>query len=119
MRADRYTTLADIIRPRGEADRRQRALIFEDREISYAELDARWGEAVHAVVVPHPGANIEREELLDWARARIAGYKLPRTMETVSALPKNAAGKILRREVRARVHAALQSHTATQEKSTP
>lgn len=63
--------------------------------------DARWGEAVKALVVPRAGATIDEADVIAWARERIAGYKVPKSVETVDALPKSAAGKILRRVARA------------------
>jgi long-chain acyl-CoA synthetase len=63
--------------------------------------DDRWGESVLAVVVPCADAEADEESVLAWARERIAGYKAPRAVRFVDALPKSAAGKILRREVRA------------------
>ncbi len=62
--------------------------------------DEQWGEAVKAVVVKQPGAVVGAAELIDYARERIAGYKLPRSVDFVAALPRNAAGKILKRELR-------------------
>ncbi|HJQ61111.1 MAG TPA: fatty acid--CoA ligase [Vineibacter sp.] len=63
--------------------------------------DDRWGEAVKAVVVKKPGAAITPAELIQWARERIAGYKLPKSIDFVDALPRNPTGKILKRELRA------------------
>jgi long-chain acyl-CoA synthetase len=60
-----------------------------------------WGEAVHAVVVCKPGMSVTEEELLAHARAQIAGYKVPRSVEfQLEALPKSGAGKILKRDLR-------------------
>ena len=67
--------------------------------------DPKWGESVRAVVVPKPGMAVTADEVIAWARSRIAGYKAPRSVDIVDALPKNATGKILRREVRARARA--------------
>ena len=67
--------------------------------------DAKWGETVHAVVAVRPGVAADADEIIAWARARIATFKAPRSIEFVDALPKNATGKILRREVRDRVRA--------------
>jgi long-chain acyl-CoA synthetase len=62
--------------------------------------DEHWGEAVHAVVVPR--GEVEEAELLAHCRALIAGYKLPKRIELRSEpLPKSAAGKVLKRELRA------------------
>ena len=62
--------------------------------------DERWGEAVKAVVVRKPGAAVTPGALIDWARERIAGYKLPKSVDFVEALPRNPTGKILKRELR-------------------
>ena len=61
---------------------------------------AEWGEAVHAVVVARPGARLEPAELSAHCRGRLAGYKAPKSVEIVDDLPKNASGKILKREIR-------------------
>ena len=63
--------------------------------------DARWGEAVKAVVVQKPGAIIGPEEIIAFARSRIAAFKAPKSVDVIAALPRNASGKILRRELRA------------------
>lgn len=62
--------------------------------------DERWGEAVKAVVVRKPGAELAPGELIGWARERIAGYKLPKSVDFIEALPRNPTGKILKRELR-------------------
>jgi acyl-CoA synthetase (AMP-forming)/AMP-acid ligase II len=63
--------------------------------------DERWGEAVKAVVVRRPGSDVSEQELLDFCRERIAGFKRPRSVDFVAALPRNPTGKILKRELRA------------------
>jgi long-chain acyl-CoA synthetase len=61
--------------------------------------DARWGEAVYAVVVPRSA--VDPEELVAHCRSLIAGYKIPKTIELRDEpLPKSGAGKILKRELR-------------------
>jgi long-chain acyl-CoA synthetase len=63
--------------------------------------DDQWGEAVHAVIVCKPGRQVSSEGLLAYARTRIAGYKVPRSIEfRLEPLPKSGAGKILKRELR-------------------
>jgi len=62
--------------------------------------DPRWGEAVKALVVPATDAELTAAEVVAWARERIAGYKLPKSVEFVPPLPRNASGKVLRRELR-------------------
>ncbi|ODU07475.1 MAG: fatty-acid--CoA ligase [Pseudonocardia sp. SCN 72-86] len=63
--------------------------------------DDRWGERVHAVVVLRAGQTLTADELRAHAKTQIAGYKAPRTAEFVEALPVSAAGKVLKRELRA------------------
>ena len=63
--------------------------------------DPRWGERVHAVVVPRTGAELDEEVLILHVRALIAPYKVPRSMEIRDEiLPKSGAGKILKRDLR-------------------
>jgi acyl-CoA synthetase (AMP-forming)/AMP-acid ligase II len=62
--------------------------------------DDRWGEAVKAVVVREPGAGVSADELIAFARELIAGYKVPKSVEFVEALPRNPSGKILKKELR-------------------
>jgi long-chain acyl-CoA synthetase len=65
----------------------------------FAVPDERWGEAVHAVVVPR-GA-VSEDELMRHCRSAIAGYKVPKQIELrQEALPKSGAGKVLKRELR-------------------
>jgi long-chain acyl-CoA synthetase len=59
-----------------------------------------WGEAVHAVVVLKPGAEVDEEQLRRYCRQFIAGYKCPKSIEFRDALPLSAAGKVLKRELR-------------------
>jgi long-chain acyl-CoA synthetase len=60
------------------------------------------GEAVKAFVVLKQGRSISEQELIDYARERMAAYKAPRYVEFIDALPRNPAGKVLKRELRAR-----------------
>ena len=66
--------------------------------------DDEWGERVHAVVVlvPRPAGSPTADELRAHVKEHIAGYKAPRTVEFVDALPLSGAGKVLKRELRAR-----------------
>ncbi|WP_375003500.1 long-chain fatty acid--CoA ligase [Aeromicrobium sp. CTD01-1L150] len=63
--------------------------------------DERWGERVHAAVVPRTDDALTEEDLIAHCRPRIANYKLPRSFEFHDALPKSGAGKVLKRELRA------------------
>jgi acyl-CoA synthetase (AMP-forming)/AMP-acid ligase II len=62
--------------------------------------DDKWGETVKAVIVSAPGADLSADEIIDYARARIAGYKVPRSVDFLDELPRNPSGKILKRELR-------------------
>ena len=62
----------------------------------------QWGEAVHAIVVLEEGATITAEELKAWCRERIAGFKVPKSIEfRTEPLPLSGAMKVLKRELRA------------------
>ena len=62
----------------------------------------QWGEAVHAVVVLKEGESATEAELQDWARERIAGYKVPKVVEfRTEPLPLSGAMKVLKRDLRA------------------
>jgi acyl-CoA synthetase (AMP-forming)/AMP-acid ligase II len=64
--------------------------------------DARLGEVGKAFVVLVPGVPIEPSEIVEWARAEMANFKAPRSVEFLDALPVNATGKIVKDELRAR-----------------
>jgi long-chain acyl-CoA synthetase len=68
--------------------------------------DPKWGEAVKAVIVLRLGAELTADALIAWARTRIAGFKTPRSVDFVQTLPRNASGKLLKRELRAPYWAA-------------
>ena len=63
--------------------------------------DDTWGEAVKACVVPRPGSEIDPDDIIAFTRERLAGFKVPKTVDVIEAMPRNASGKILRRELRA------------------
>jgi acyl-CoA synthetase (AMP-forming)/AMP-acid ligase II len=61
----------------------------------------KWGEAVKACVVVKEGANLTEADIIAHSRDHIAGYKCPKSVDFIAALPRNPSGKILRRELRA------------------
>ncbi len=63
--------------------------------------DPTWGEVVVAFVVPRPGATVDPDAVVAACTERLAAYKRPRRVEIVDELPKSAAGKVLKRELRA------------------
>jgi long-chain acyl-CoA synthetase len=81
----------------------------EDVLLAHAEIadaavigipNARTGEAVAAWIVLEPGSAVTAEEVRSYASAHLARYKVPSTVQIVDRLPRNEAGKLLRRELR-------------------
>jgi acyl-CoA synthetase (AMP-forming)/AMP-acid ligase II len=70
--------------------------------------DARLGEVGYAFVVPRAPMTLAPDELIEWARARLANYKVPRHVAIVPSLPLSAVGKVLKTELRLRAARALQ-----------
>lgn len=62
--------------------------------------DDQWGEAVKGVVVLHEGAEASEEDIISFAKKRIAGFKTPKSIDFVAELPRNPSGKILKRVLR-------------------
>lgn len=62
--------------------------------------DQRWGEAVKAVVVARNGCVLSADDVIGFARNRLAGFKLPKSVDFVEELPRNPSGKLLKRELR-------------------
>ena len=61
----------------------------------------KWGEEVKAVIVPRQGMTVASEEITEYCRDKMAGYKIPKSVEIWKELPKNPTGKILKKEIRA------------------
>ena len=62
--------------------------------------DDRWGEVVTAVVAPMPGSEVNADALEAHCREKIAAYKCPKVFKFVETLPKNPAGKVLKRDLK-------------------
>ena len=62
--------------------------------------DDRWGEAVKAIVVPKGDTKPDPQDIIDFAKTRIAAFKAPKTVDFIDELPRNPSGKILRRQLR-------------------
>jgi long-chain acyl-CoA synthetase len=60
----------------------------------------KWGETVKAIVVAASETDIEADDILAFARQRLATFKCPTSVDFVAALPRNASGKVLKRELR-------------------
>jgi fatty-acyl-CoA synthase/long-chain acyl-CoA synthetase len=63
--------------------------------------DDHWGESVKAVVALQPGTDASEQELIEFCRGRIADYKRPRSVDFLPDLPRDQAGKLLKRQIRA------------------
>lgn len=62
--------------------------------------DPQWGEALHAYVVARPGMTLEADEITAKCRGELAGFKVPRVINFIDELPRNAAGKVLKTSLR-------------------
>jgi acyl-CoA synthetase (AMP-forming)/AMP-acid ligase II len=62
--------------------------------------DDKWGEAVKAIIVAKPESSPTAEDIIAYARERIAGYKCPKSIDFIDALPRNPSGKVLRKDLR-------------------
>ncbi|MEV0964461.1 MULTISPECIES: FadD3 family acyl-CoA ligase [unclassified Streptomyces] len=67
--------------------------------------DGRLGEVGKAYAVRRPGSTLTADDLIAWSRREMANYKVPRSVEFVAELPRNASGKVLKTELRARAEA--------------
>lgn len=109
--ADGYLYLVDrkkdMIKTGGEnvASREVEEVLFQHPAVQEAAVfgipDDKWVEAVTAVLVPKPGAVLDIADVHAHCRERLAGYKRPKVIHVAESLPKNASGKILKRELRA------------------
>jgi acyl-CoA synthetase (AMP-forming)/AMP-acid ligase II len=115
---DRYK---DIIKSGGEnvSSIRVEAMLHEHPQVAKAAVIGlahdRWGEAVTAVVVRTPDATVTEDELVDWARARLAGFETPKAVVFADALPETVGGKVLKyklRQAMADLYAAAASSSA-------
>jgi acyl-CoA synthetase (AMP-forming)/AMP-acid ligase II len=62
--------------------------------------DERFGEAVKAIIVVRKDVTVSAEEIIDFSRTRLGGYKRPRSVDFVAELPYNPSGKVLKRVLR-------------------
>ncbi|MER6000637.1 acyl-CoA synthetase [Nonomuraea angiospora] len=110
MDADGYLSVVDrkkdMIKSGGEnvASREVEEAIYQHPEVAEAAVfgvpDDTWIEAVTAAVVLREGGGATEQELIAFLRERLAAFKTPKRVVFVDALPKNASGKVLKRELR-------------------
>jgi fatty-acyl-CoA synthase len=98
--------IKDMIKTGGEnvASREVEETIHEHPAVAEVAVfgveHPKWIEAVTAAVVARPGHTITKDEVLAFCRGRLAGFKTPKYVVVLDELPKNASGKILKRELR-------------------
>ena len=64
--------------------------------------DDEWGEKVKAYIALKPGMTATEQEIIDYAKSKLATYKKPREVEFLESLPKGSTGKILKKELKKR-----------------
>jgi acyl-CoA synthetase (AMP-forming)/AMP-acid ligase II len=67
--------------------------------------DDRLGEVGHAYVVPRPGSDLQKEEVISWCRERMANFKVPRRVYLVDELPLTPSGKVMKHVLRGQARA--------------
>ena len=98
--------LKDMIISGGEniASSEVERVIYELTSVSEAAVigipDEQWGERPEAFIVLHPNNELTLEQLQQHCREHLAGFKIPKGLHLMEALPRNASGKILKRELR-------------------
>ena len=107
---DRYIAVVDrkkdMIKTGGEnvSTREVEEAIYLDKRVEEVAVigtpHPKWVEAVTAVVVPRKGETITEEEIIDLCKKELAGFKVPKSVVFVDALPKTPTGKILKRDMR-------------------
>ncbi len=110
MDEDRYITVVDrkkdMIKTGGEnvSTREVEEAIYLDKRVEEVAVigtpHPKWVEAVTAVVVPRKGETITETEIIELCKKELAGFKVPKAVVLVEALPKTPTGKILKREMR-------------------
>ena len=96
----------DMIKTGGEnvASREVEEAIFQHPDVAEVAVfgvpHPKWIEAVVAVVIPKAGATLTAEAMMAYCRDTLSGFKAPKHVEIAAQLPKNASGKILKRDLR-------------------
>ncbi len=104
----------DMIKSGGEnvASREVEETIYQHPAVSevavFGVADPKWIEAVAAVVVVRDGHALEPADIVAFCRERLAPYKVPKSVRFAASLPKNASGKVLKRELRDRMPASTE-----------
>ncbi len=79
-------------------------VIFEIPKVAEVAVigvpDDKWGEVGRAIVVVKPGQTLAEQEVIDFCRAKLARYKTPKSVVFIDKLPRNAAGKVVKGELK-------------------
>ncbi len=79
--------------------------LYEHPAVSEAAVigvqDGKWGEAVKAIITLKSGAEFDEQAIINHVRERLADFKTPKSVEVIEIMPRNASGKILRKDLRA------------------
>jgi fatty-acyl-CoA synthase len=107
---DGYLTIVDrkkdMINSGGEniSSREVEEVLYEHPDVQEAAVVAtpheKWIEAVCAVIVRRPGSVVTEDQLIEFSRTRLAGFKVPKRVVFAHSLPKSPSGKVLKRELR-------------------
>ena len=62
--------------------------------------DPDWGERIRAIIVPKIGSQVDEEEIIEHCRSRLSSFKKPESVVFIEYLPRNAMGKVLKRELK-------------------
>ncbi len=98
----------DMIKSGGEnvSSMEVEGVIFKHEKVMQVAViglpDDYWGEAVTAVVVPYPGMELTAEEIIDYCKESMAGYKVPKKVIVAAEVPVNPSGKIMKRFIKER-----------------
>jgi fatty-acyl-CoA synthase len=96
----------DMIKTGGEnvSTQKVEAILFKHPQVADVAViglpDPVWSEAVTAVIVPRPGQTADEKEIIAFCKKEMAGYKVPKRIIFVDALPRNPSGKILKNVLR-------------------
>jgi acyl-CoA synthetase (AMP-forming)/AMP-acid ligase II len=98
-KADMIVTGGENVYPKEVED-----VLYEHPAVSMSVVvsapDDKWGERVQAVVVRKPGQSVTENEIIDFCRKKLGGYKCPKTVEFWESIPTSPIGKVLRRDVK-------------------
>ena len=96
----------DIVKTGGEnvSSYEVEELLFKHPKVANVAIiglpDPYWGEAVTACIVPLPGMSVEKEEIIQFCKENLAGFKVPKHVFVTDEIPMNPSGKILKRVLR-------------------